>query len=134
MRYVILCSLLLLSFVSISCTQRACTWHEVTRFDPSSFGSAYSKQQEPFSVSGEKFRLRWTASKLAAYGEGAGYFAIDLYRYPDMKLVESAVYDTDVGGEGEVHKVVVQAGKGMYCLFIYTGKYVGWAVHVDECT
>ncbi len=137
MKYLILCSLLLLSLVPLSCSQNqeTCEWREVAKFqaDYDYISSTYSKQQEPFSVTGGKFRLQWVAGRPAEYAQGVTYFSIAVYQYPDMKLVESPVDEKDVGEEATAHEVEVQAGKGMYCLYISCGESVVWVVNVDEC-
>jgi hypothetical protein len=137
-RYWILCGLLLLSLVPLSCSQKECEWRrDIANFHPEAYRvlSGYKDQTEPFSVKGEKIAVRWAANLSASRaGEGisSGSLSIDVYRYPDMDLVASPVDETRLDEEGKLELVEVEAGNGMYCLYISSSAYVVWAVAVDE--
>ena len=134
-KYWILCSLLLLSLMPLSCSQKECEWRrDVANFQPEEsvvLSQGYSDQTEAFSVKGEKMAIRWAA---ASYPNGGreSHFSIDVYRYPDMELVASPVDETEVGEEAVMERVEVQAENGTYCLYISSSVGVAWAIAVEE--
>ena len=141
MRYLILCSLLLLSFVPLSCSQKECEWRDIAKFanyevDGYRVISGDSTQTDPFSVTRGKLQI-FCASGLSDV-ESAGFLSMDLYHYPDMKFVKTAVDvkwtddGVDIGGPTKSF-FSVKVGKGMYCLYVSSSAYVTWAVTVSEC-
>ena len=153
MKYVILCSLLLLSMAPLSCSQEECEWrdvakfanHEVQYFDGLAFTvvSGNSTQTEPFSVH-EKRSQMFCASGFSDVGtssdnmapfQPAGSLTIDLYHYPDMRFVKTAVNITLISDEFEGPRkdsCFANVQKGMYCLYV-SSSHVHWAVTVSEC-
>ncbi len=144
MKYLILCSLLLLSIVPLSCSQKECEWRDIAKFanyeaenfDDYRVISGDSTQTDPFSVTGGRLKI-FCASGLSDV-ESGGFLSIDLYHYPDMKFVKTAVDDTwtddEVDFVGPTKSFFsVKVGKGMYCLYVSSSAHVTWALTVSEC-
>jgi hypothetical protein len=93
-KYWILCSLLLLSFLPLSCTQKEGEWRPIASFAnyeveyfqdlPFTVVSGNSTLTEPFSVHGRRLSTFCVGSS-----PSSGFLRIDLYRYPDMKFVKT---------------------------------------------
>jgi hypothetical protein len=134
-KYLIVCSLLLFSLVPLSCCQKTCRWNKIARFmteDSDNVTAPYSEQQEPFRFKGGTLQLWYKAQRVTAYAPGVSYFSIDVYEYPDMKLISSPVDERAIGEESTDNMVEVQAEEGTYCLNVSCGVWVLWDVSVEE--
>ena len=146
MKYLILFSLLLLSIVPLSCSQKECEWrdvakfanYEVENFDDYRVISGDSAQTDPFSVAGRRLQVFCVSGLSDVEPSPSGdSLTIDLYHYPDMKFVKRAVDVTWTKGEVDFFPPTksffsVEVGKGMYCLHV-SSSHVHWAVTVSEC-
>jgi len=143
-KYLILCGLLLLSLVPLSCSQKECEWrdianfanHEVENSDDYRVISDDSRLTDPFSVNQTRLQI-FCVSGLSDV-ESGGSLAIDLYHYPDMKFVKTAVDVTWTDDEVDFvpptkSLFFAKVGKGMYCLYVSSSAYVTWALTVSEC-
>jgi hypothetical protein len=141
MKYLILCTLVLLSIAPLSCSQKECEWrdiakfanHEVEYFDGLAFTvvSGNRTQTEPFSVHERKLQIFCVSGS-----PSVGLLTIDLYHYPDMRLVKTVVDDTWTGNQLEGPRKgfsFAKVGEGMYCLYVSSSASVTWAVTVSEC-
>jgi hypothetical protein len=136
---VTLAAIALFALAPLSCSQdkAECEWREVARFTPSGsqvlFG--YSGETDTFSTNQERLRITSISniSDTAPASILSGSFSIDLYHYPDMKLVKRVVDETALGKEQVYRNVEVEVDKGMYCLYVSNSTYVLWGVQVHEC-
>lgn len=147
MKQLILCSLLLLCIVPLSCSQKECEWREIAKFAnyeveysqdlPFAVVSGNSTLTKPFSVHGRRLSIFCVESSTSS-----GFLRIDLYRYPDMKFVKTMVDDTWTGEKtlpraphsGPLKTAsFAKVGKGMCCLYVSGSLSVDWAVTVSEC-
>ena len=148
-KYWILCGLLLLSLVPLSCSQKECEWrdiakfanHEVENFDDYRVISDDSRLTDPFSVNQTRLRI-FCAYNLFDVEHGpddmapvqlAGSLTIDLYHYPDMKFVKTAVDTTSIDEFVGKSLSFAKVGKGMYCLFVSSSTNVTWALTASGC-
>ena len=139
----ILFGLLLLCLVPLSCSQKECEWRDIAKFAnheveysqglPFTVVSGNSTLTEPFSVHEGKLQIFCASSSSDVGSDGS--LVIDLYHYPDMKFVKTAVDDAWRHGEfTDVVKYLCFASveKGMYCLYV-SSNHVSWGVTVSEC-
>ena len=145
--YLILCSLLLLSIVPLSCSQNQaeCEWRDLIEFEPknSEVFAGYSGKTQAFSVKGTGIFIvcphslmenQFSTPKLTE-----GSFSIDVYTYPDMKLVKTAAIDDtwtgyEIRGDlDNARSAFIPVEKGMYCLYVSSSPYVVWKIAMREC-
>jgi len=146
-KYWILCCLLLLSLLPLSCSQKECEWRPIASFAnyeveyfqdlPFTVVSGNSRLTEPFSVHGRRL-----STFCVGGSPSSGFLRIDLYRYPDMKFVKTMEDDAWTGDRispTEPHSEPVKLAslanvrKGLYCLYVSSSPSVTWAVTVSEC-
>ena len=152
----ILCCLLLLSLVPLACSENEeeNEWRDVAKFAnykveyyeglPFAEVSENSTLTEPFSVHENKLQI-FCVSGFSGAASGSdnvalpvrepGTLIIDLYHYPDMEFVKTAVDDewtTAAFPDFGKYSSVANVEKGMYCLYV-AGSNVTWAVTVSEC-
>lgn len=152
-KYCILCCLLLLSVVPLACSQNEADgeWREVARFAsydvenyqglPFTVVSGSSALTGPFSVHESRLQVFCVSSGAAPGADNvtprfqeSGTLIVDLYHYPDMRLVKTAVDYAWTGGDTPKHArhfCEANVQKGMYCLWV-SGSNVTWAVTVSE--
>jgi len=141
MKQLILCSQLLLCIAPLSCSQNECEWRDIAKFAnhevaysdglPFTVVSGNNSQTEPFSVHERKLQIFSVSGS-----SSSGLLTIDLYHYPDMRLVKTVVDDTWTGNQFEGPRkgfCFAEVERGMYCLYVSSSASVTWAVTVSEC-
>ena len=145
-KYWILFGLLLLCLLPLSCSQKEYEWRDIAKFAnheveyfqglPFTVVSDNSTLTETFSVHERKLQIFCASSSSDVGSDGS--LVIDLYHYPDMKFVKTAVDVTWTKDGYDFFPPTksffsVKVGKGMYCLYVSSSANVTWALTVSEC-
>ncbi|MDM7999961.1 MAG: hypothetical protein QUS33_08175 [Dehalococcoidia bacterium] len=141
MRRLILCGLLVLCILPLSCSQKECEWREIAKFANYEVQniqdlafvvvSGDTTVTEPFSAHKRKLQI-FSVSSCSS----SGILTIDLYHYPDMRFVKTVADGIWTGNQSEGPRkgfCLAEAEKGMYCLSVSSSPSVTWAVTVSEC-